>query len=90
MELQLQHLSKCYGAKQAVDDVSTVLTPGVYALYGVPWELSAAEIRILVSISILISPPLLLLPLLQVHQYLPLFPDHSLLLLPAYRLEAFS
>ena len=34
MELQLQHLSKCYGAKQAVDDVSTVLTPGVYGLLG--------------------------------------------------------
>ena len=34
MELQLQHLSKCYGAKQAVNDVSTVLTPGVYGLLG--------------------------------------------------------
>ena len=34
MKLQLQHLSKCYGAKQAVNDVSTTLTPGVYGLLG--------------------------------------------------------
>lgn len=34
MELQLQHLSKHYGAKYAVEDVNTVLTPGVYGLLG--------------------------------------------------------
>lgn len=34
MELQLQHLSKHYGTKYAVNDVSTVLTPGVYGLLG--------------------------------------------------------
>ena len=34
MELQLQHLSKHYGTKTAVNDVSTILTPGVYGLLG--------------------------------------------------------
>lgn len=34
MELQLQHLSKQYGTKQAVNDVSITLTPGVYGLLG--------------------------------------------------------
>lgn len=34
MELQLQHLSKHYGTKRAVDDVSTTLTTGVYGLLG--------------------------------------------------------
>lgn len=34
MELQLQHLSKHYGTKHAVDDVSATLTPGVYGLLG--------------------------------------------------------
>lgn len=34
MELQLQHLSKHYGTKCAVNDVSTTLTPGVYGLLG--------------------------------------------------------
>ncbi len=34
MELQLQHLSRHYGTKCAVDDVSTTLTPGVYGLLG--------------------------------------------------------
>uniref|UniRef100_UPI004056E454 ABC transporter ATP-binding protein n=1 Tax=Agathobacter sp. TaxID=2021311 RepID=UPI004056E454 len=34
MELQLQHLSKYYGTKYAVEDVNTVLTPGVYGLLG--------------------------------------------------------
>ena len=34
MELQLQHLSKHYGTKYAVDDVNAVLTPGVYGLLG--------------------------------------------------------
>lgn len=34
MELQLQHLSKHYGAKYAVNDVNTTLTPGVYGLLG--------------------------------------------------------
>lgn len=34
MELQLQHLSKHYETKYAVDDVSTTLTPGVYGLLG--------------------------------------------------------
>lgn len=34
MELQLQHLSKQYGTKNAVNDVSSVLTPGVYGLLG--------------------------------------------------------
>lgn len=34
MELQLQHLCRHYGAKRAVDDVSAVLTPGVYGLLG--------------------------------------------------------
>lgn len=34
MELQLQHLSKHYGTKYAVNDVSITLTPGVYGLLG--------------------------------------------------------
>lgn len=34
MELQLQHLSKHYGTKTAVNDVSTILTPGIYGLLG--------------------------------------------------------
>lgn len=34
MELQLQKLSKYYGKKCAVDNVNTVLTPGVYGLLG--------------------------------------------------------
>ncbi|MBP3918271.1 MAG: ABC transporter ATP-binding protein [Clostridia bacterium] len=34
MELQLQHLSKHYGTKYAVHDVSTTLSPGVYGLLG--------------------------------------------------------
>lgn len=34
MELQLRHLSKRYGTKCAVNDVSTTLTPGVYGLLG--------------------------------------------------------
>ena len=34
MELQLQHLSKHYGTKCAVNHVSTTLTPGVYDLLG--------------------------------------------------------
>lgn len=34
MKLQLQHLSKHYGIKYAVDDVSTTLKPGVYGLLG--------------------------------------------------------
>lgn len=34
MELQLQHLSKHYSTKYAVNDISTVLTPGVYGLLG--------------------------------------------------------
>lgn len=34
MELQLQHLSKRYGSKRAVDNVNANLTPGVYGLLG--------------------------------------------------------
>ena len=34
MELQLQNLSKHYGTKHAVDNISTILTPGVYGLLG--------------------------------------------------------
>lgn len=34
MELQLQHLSKQYGAKRAVDDINARLAPGVYGLLG--------------------------------------------------------
>lgn len=34
MELQLQHLRKHYGTKTAVNNVSTILTPGVYGLLG--------------------------------------------------------
>lgn len=34
MELQLQHLSKQYANKCAVDDISANLTPGVYGLLG--------------------------------------------------------
>lgn len=34
MELTLQHLSKQYGTKKAVDNVSAVLKPGVYGLLG--------------------------------------------------------
>lgn len=34
MELQLQHLSKHYGTKYAVNNVSITLTPGVYGLLG--------------------------------------------------------
>lgn len=34
MELQLQHLSKQYAAKRAVDDININLVPGVYGLLG--------------------------------------------------------
>lgn len=34
MELQLQHLSKHYGTKYAINDINTTLTPGVYGLLG--------------------------------------------------------
>lgn len=34
MELTLQHLSKQYGIKKAVDNISNVLKPGVYGLLG--------------------------------------------------------
>lgn len=34
MELTLQHLSKQYGIKKAVDNISIVLKPGVYGLLG--------------------------------------------------------
>lgn len=34
MELQLQNLSKHYGAKRAVDGINVCLTPGVYGLLG--------------------------------------------------------
>lgn len=34
MELQLQKLSKHYGTKRAVNNVNTILTPGVYGLLG--------------------------------------------------------
>lgn len=34
MELKLQHLSKQYGAKKAVDNINVVLNPGVYGLLG--------------------------------------------------------
>lgn len=34
MKLQLQHLSKRYGTKYAVNDVSTILKPGIYGLLG--------------------------------------------------------
>jgi ABC-2 type transport system ATP-binding protein len=34
MELQLQHLSKQYGTKHAVEDINVSLTPGVYGLLG--------------------------------------------------------
>lgn len=34
MELQLQHLSKQYGMKRAVDNISVTLMPGVYGLLG--------------------------------------------------------
>lgn len=34
MELKLQHLSKRYKAKTAVNDVTAVLTPGIYGLLG--------------------------------------------------------
>ena len=34
MELQLKKLSKHYGTKRAVDQISTVMTPGVYGLLG--------------------------------------------------------
>lgn len=35
MELTLEHLSRQYGPKRAVDDISLCLTPGVYGLLGV-------------------------------------------------------
>lgn len=34
MELKLQHLSKRYGRKTAVNDVNVSLSPGVYGLLG--------------------------------------------------------
>ena len=34
MELTLQYLSKQYGIKKAVDNISIVLKPGVYGLLG--------------------------------------------------------
>lgn len=34
MELQLQHLSKQYGIKRAVDNINVTLAPGVYGLLG--------------------------------------------------------
>lgn len=34
MELELQHLSRQYGTKRAVDNVNITLTPGVYGLLG--------------------------------------------------------
>lgn len=34
MELSLQHLSKQYGEKLAVNDVNVNLSPGVYGLLG--------------------------------------------------------
>lgn len=34
MELQLQHLSKQYGTKRAVDNINVSLVPGVYGLLG--------------------------------------------------------
>lgn len=34
MELNLQHLSKQYGEKLAVNDVNVNLSPGVYGLLG--------------------------------------------------------
>ena len=34
MELQLQHLSKQYGTKRAVDNINVNLKPGVYGLLG--------------------------------------------------------
>lgn len=34
MELQLQHLSKQYGTKRAVDNINVTLAPGVYGLLG--------------------------------------------------------
>lgn len=34
MKIEISHLSKNYGEKQALRDVSLVLEPGVYALLG--------------------------------------------------------
>ena len=34
MQLELQNLTKQYGAKCAVDDINVVLRPGVYGLLG--------------------------------------------------------
>ena len=34
MELKLEHISKNYGEKRALDDVSIVLEPGIYGLLG--------------------------------------------------------
>lgn len=34
MEQTLQHLSKQYGTKKAVDNISVILKPGVYGLLG--------------------------------------------------------
>lgn len=34
MKLELQHLSKHYSTKKAVNDINTVLMPGVYGLLG--------------------------------------------------------
>ncbi|MFQ9891790.1 MAG: ABC transporter ATP-binding protein [Emergencia sp.] len=34
MKLELQHLSKQYGEKHAVNDINIILTPGVYGLLG--------------------------------------------------------
>lgn len=50
MELQLQHLSKHYGTKRAVDRVSVCLRPGMYGLLGANGAGKTTLIRMLCGI----------------------------------------
>ena len=34
IKLEFEHVTKCYGEKKALNDFTTVLTPGIYGLLG--------------------------------------------------------
>lgn len=50
MELELRHISKRYGKKTAVQDVSLTLTPGVWGLIGANGAGKTTLMRILTGI----------------------------------------
>ena len=50
MELSLDHLSKQYGSKIAVDSISAILTPGVYGLLGANGAGKTTLMRVLCGI----------------------------------------